>query len=54
MVEHLVYTERVGGSSPSPPTIVPTFCFFHFLRSIFAVDPEQQSRVILLIPDKMT
>ena len=20
MVEHLVYTERVGGSSPSPPT----------------------------------
>jgi hypothetical protein len=20
-VEHLVYTERVGGSSPSPPTI---------------------------------
>ena len=22
MVEHLVYTERVGGSSPSPPTIV--------------------------------
>ena len=23
MVEHLVYTERVGGSSPSPPTILP-------------------------------
>ena len=23
MVEHLVYTERVGGSSPSPPTIAP-------------------------------
>ena len=21
LVEHLVYTERVGGSSPSPPTI---------------------------------
>ena len=23
MVEHLVYTERVGGSSPSAPTIKP-------------------------------
>src|SRR5690606_20041151 len=23
LVEHLVYTERVGGSSPSPPTKVP-------------------------------
>ena len=23
LVEHLVYTERVGGSSPSPPTIFP-------------------------------
>ena len=23
LVEHLVYTERVGGSSPSPPTIAP-------------------------------
>ena len=21
LVEHLVYTERVGGSNPSPPTI---------------------------------
>ena len=24
LVEHLVYTERVGGSSPSPPTITRT------------------------------
>ncbi len=23
LVEHLVYTERVGGSSPSPPTMAP-------------------------------
>jgi hypothetical protein len=22
LVEHLVYTERVGGSSPSPPTTI--------------------------------
>jgi hypothetical protein len=22
LVEHLVYTERVGGSSPSPPTML--------------------------------
>ena len=28
MVEHLVYTERVGGSSPSPPTISPDFSIF--------------------------
>ena len=26
MVEHLVYTERVGGSSPSPPTIFRVRC----------------------------
>lgn len=26
-VEHLVYTERVGGSKPSPPTIVPDVVF---------------------------
>src|SRR5690242_14968810 len=24
LVEHLVYTERVGGSSPSPPTTITT------------------------------
>ena len=30
MVEHLVYTERVGGSSPSPPTIVSK------LRAVFS------------------
>ena len=24
LVEHLVYTERVGGSSPSPPTTTTT------------------------------
>ncbi len=33
LVEHLVYTERVGGSSPSPPTSISTRerCAAHLL-----------------------
>ena len=31
LVEHLVYTERVGGSSPSPPTIVRAAALIVFL-----------------------
>ena len=30
LVEHLVYTERVGGSSPSPPTTSFASLMLHF------------------------
>src|SRR5215204_2987155 len=38
LVEHLVYTERVGGSSPSPPTKV---------ASARAIDKTSQPRLTL-------
>ena len=36
MVEHLVYTERVGGSKPSPPTIAKVLAV---LALVFALAP---------------
>src|SRR5689334_18008962 len=33
-VEHLVYTERVGGSSPSPPTSPSDHCDFSDFREV--------------------
>jgi hypothetical protein len=36
MAEHLVYTERVGGSSPSPPTSVRRFIAFAAIAVVIA------------------
>lgn len=37
MVEHLVYTERVGGSSPSPPTIFRSLRLFALAAAVALV-----------------
>jgi hypothetical protein len=42
LVEHLVYTERVGGSSPSPPTIAG-MCITKVLDRPFAFHPKMHS-----------
>ncbi len=39
MVEHLVYTERVGGSKPSPPILR--------LRRVEALNREQNSGFVI-------
>ena len=31
LVERLLYTQNVGGSSPSPPTITTKLCLFYLL-----------------------
>ena len=36
MVEHLVYTERVGGSSPSPPTTASKWCAVFWLVALMS------------------
>ena len=53
LVEHLVYTERVGGSSPSPPTILIRFIFLAFFDAVkeghYLVFPQISPRLTYFV-----